>query len=155
MKYCCIACGAQRVMNLSWRNQLLHEDTTVSTKIDEKCHKLSYIQYTETHEILIYPENAWIHLGSWTEKLPPPHPEPTMQLVNVYKISRSGSTHNIQALLKAWFFYLHRKWRCHDKFTDYIYLDGLNVDLWTSWMLICTPSLPTLAYRVIYWNWNK
>jgi hypothetical protein len=32
---------------------------------------------------LIYRGNTWIHLRSWTEKLPPPHPEPTMQLASL------------------------------------------------------------------------
>jgi hypothetical protein len=44
-------------MNLSWRSQLLREGTAVKTQIDEKCHKLSYIQYTEAHENLTYPGN--------------------------------------------------------------------------------------------------
>ena len=57
MKHCRIACVAQRVMNLSWRSQLLREGTAVKTQIDEKCHKLSYIQYTEAHENLTYPGN--------------------------------------------------------------------------------------------------
>jgi hypothetical protein len=36
-------------MNLSRRSQLLRGGTTVETQIDEKCHKLASVQYTEAH----------------------------------------------------------------------------------------------------------
>jgi hypothetical protein len=57
-KYCRIAYAAQRVMNLSWRSQLLRGGTAVERQIDEKCHKLASVQYTEAHKKLIYRGNT-------------------------------------------------------------------------------------------------